>query len=406
MAERGPNRWVFWALGALAIGLVLFTLWRRQPVKAPAKAPIVAVAVASVTRKDIQVTLEAIGAAQAWRSVTVLPQVSGTLKSVHFREGSEVKAGDLLAEIDPAPYRAALTQAQGALNRDQALLAQAKLDLARYRTLSAQDSIARQTYDAQRALVRQDEGIVMIDQGAVAAAKVNLDRCRILSPLSGRTGVRLTDPGNLVSASGTSNATNGAAATSAGTSGSITGGVSGTNGIVVINQIDPIAVTFTVPQGDFPRVQAASQGFKKPLSVEVRSQETGETLATGVLRIVDNKVDPSTATVQLKGEARNQTRRLWPGQFVNVRLKVDKLSNVLVIPAGAVNEGPGGPFAYVVDGAAKAAVRPLKIGPRQDGVAVVLSGLTEGETVVVDGQMTLRPGAAVKVRPAAAGGAA
>jgi multidrug efflux system membrane fusion protein len=305
-----------------------------------------------------------------------------------------VKAGQLLAQIDPALYQAALDQAKGQLVKDQAALADARLDLTRYQTLLSQNSIAKQQVDTQAALVKQDEGVVQVDQAQVTTAKVNLDRTRITAPISGRAGVRLIDPGNLIGSN--------SSATSAATTGTVTGSsASGVTGIVVINQIEPIAVTFTVPQGDFQRLSDLSDGFRRPLAAEALSQETGASLGTGELSIADNKVDSTTGSVALKARFPNADHHLWPGQFVNVRLTLQTLRGAVAIPAVAVNQGPKGPFAYVVAANGKAEVRPLVLGAAEGDLTVIASGLKAGEVVVTDGQMTLKPGATVKPREAA-----
>jgi multidrug efflux system membrane fusion protein len=215
--------------------------------------------------------------------------------------------------------------------------------------------------------------VVKLDQGAVAAAQVNLRWCRITAPVSGRAGVRLVDPGNVVS----------------------TGDA---NGIITVNQITPIAVTFSVPQGDFQKIAGLTGSFTQPLTLEALSQETGQPLGSGVVRIADNHVDSATGTVQLKARFENAPPRLWPGQFVNVRLKLKTLKDALVIPAAAVNQGPNGAFAYVVGPDAKVSARPIEVAVTQDQRAAIKSGLEAGETVVVDGQMILKPGAKVSVR--------
>jgi multidrug efflux system membrane fusion protein len=365
-------RWGFVVLGVLLVGLLAW-VWiaSRKPVQA-AKAPTVAVTVAKVTVQDIPVTVTGLGAAQAWKSDLINTQVNGMLTYV-AAEGTDVPEGGLLAEIQVAPYQAALEQAQGALKRDRALLEGAKVDLARFEILVAQDSISRQQRDDQAALVKQDEGTVVADQGAVAAAQVNVNNCRITSPIAGRVGVRLIDPGNIVT-------------------------TAITTGIVSVNQIVPIAVTFSVPQGDFQRLSQASNAFSLPLSTAALSQETGETLGVGELSIADNHVDQSTGTVELKARFPNASKLLWPGQFVNVRLTLNTLPHATTVPAAAVNQGPNGPFAYVVGKDNKAAMRPVKVALTQDAIAVIQSGLSPGETVVTDGQMTLRPGIPVMVR--------
>jgi multidrug efflux system membrane fusion protein len=407
MAARRRSFWIFVILGILAVAIVAWVLLHRKPAPPPGKPPT-PVEVAVAQTQDVQVTVDALGAAQAWRSDTILSQVTGKILSVPFKEGAFVKAGQLLAQIDPAPYRAALLQAQGALKRDEALLAEAKVDLARYETLAAQDSVAKQTRDTQAALVKQDQGIVLMDQGAVAAAKVNLDFTRIVSPISGRAGVRLVDPGNIVTANAAStSSSNQATQSTAGASG-ITGTSSSSSGtgIVMVNQIEPIAVTFTVPQGDFQRLSEASDAFRKPLVTVALSQETGQRLGTGELTIADNRVDPATGTVTLKARFPNQDHRLWPGQFVNVQLTLQTLSRVVTVPTGAVNQGPHGAYAYVVGADRKAVMRPLKLGPTEGPVTVVQSGVSAGETVVVDGQMTLKAGAVVRTAPPARSAAA
>ena len=387
-------RWVFGILGAVAIALVAFAILHKKPAKA-ARPQAVPVTVAKAATQDFPVSITALGSAQAWKSDTIVAQVSGTLTRVAFTEGANVKAGQLLAQIDPAPFRAALTQAQGALARDRALLAAARVDLARYKTLAAQDSIARQTLDTQAALVKQDAGIVLIDQGAVAAAVVNLDRCRITSPIAGRAGVRLVDPGNVVSSGGA-----GGTAPSTTAIGSIASSGGG-SGIVIVNQIEPIAVTFEVPQGDFQRLSDLSDRFRKPMAAEALSQETGASLGSGVLSIADNHVDPATGTVQLKARFANAGDRLWPGQLVNVQLTLQTLTGAITIPAAAVNEGPNGAFAYVVGANRRASVRPIKVAWTQGATAVIESGVKAGETVVTDGQMGLKAGSPVRVsRPA------
>ena len=365
-------RWGFIALGALAIVLFLWATLGHPKAAKPAKSATVPVTVAKATFKDVPVVVSGLGTAQAWRSVLVRPQVAGKLQTVAFKEGSFVAAGALLAEIDPAPYRAALMQVQGALDRDNALLQAARVDLTRYQMLLQQDSISRQQVDTQAALVKQDEGIVLIDQGAVATAKINLGYCRITAPLAGRVGVRLLDAGNLVTANDAT-------------------------GLVSVDEVTPIAVSFTVPEGDFQRLSDVSGGFTKPLSAVAVSQETGETLGSGELSIADNHVDAATGTVALKARFENPQKRLWPGQFVNVRLTLQTMAHVVVIPASAVNQGPNGAFAYVVGPDDKAHARPIVVATTQDQFAVLKSGLDPGETVVTDGQMALKSGSKVSI---------
>jgi membrane fusion protein, multidrug efflux system len=400
-AHRRRLYWVLSALGLLAISMVAWAVFHKTPQKpkTPLSIPVTAV---KATAQDVPVSISALGAAQAWTSDTIFAQVSGKLISVNFTEGMPVKAGQLLAEVDPGPYRAALGQQEGALERDEALLADARLDLARYQALEKQDSIARQMVDTQAALVKQDQGTVRIDQANVAAAKINLGWCRILSPINGRAGVRTVDPGNLVSASGSvSNTPSTASATNNSTGGNTAssgGGASGT-GIVIINQIQPIAVTFTVPQGDFQRLEQVSDGFRTPLTTKALSQETGELLGTGELSIADNRVDPGTGTVELKARFPNPDNLLWPGQFVNVQLTLQILQRAVAIPAAAVNRGPNGSFVYVVGSDNKVSVRPVIIRSSQGATDVIKSGVQPGEVVVTDGQMTLKAGSLVRIKP-------
>jgi multidrug efflux system membrane fusion protein len=393
---RRRSRWIFAGLGLLAVCMAVWAIFFRAPAKPP-RPPAIPVTVASANTQDIDVSINALGAAQAWRSDTILAQVSGKLLRVDFTEGRDVKAGQVLAEVDPAPYRAAVAQAEGALKRDQALLANARIDLARYQGLEKQDSIARQQVDTQVGLVSQDEGIVLVDRGAVAAARINLGWCRIVSPIAGRAGVRLVDPGNLVSASGSiGNTPSTAAATN---TSNATAASSGGAGIVVINQIEPIAVTFTVPEADFQRLLDISDGLRKALPVKAFSQETGALLDGGEVSIADNRVAPNTGTVELKARFANAAHRLWPGQFVNVQLTLQTLQHVTTIPVAAENHGPNGDFAFVVGANGRATVRPITVSSVQGDVAVVKSGVHAGDVLVTDGQMILKSGSMVRAVP-------
>jgi len=378
MQERRRFRWGFIALGILLILLILWLVFGHQAPK-PKGPPPVAVTVAKVTVQDVPTSITALGAAQAWQGVLINPQISGRLTYV-APEGVDVKAGDLLVAIDCGPYQAALTQAVGALKRDQALLAGAQVDLARYKTLVSQNSIARQTYEDEEATVKQDQGTVVADQGTVQAAQVNVNFCRIPSPVAGRVGVRLVDPGNIV-----------------------TTGLS--TGIVSVNQVEPIAVTFTIDQGDFQRLVQVSNGFTKPLTAEALSQETGADLGSGELSIADNHVDQTTGTVEMKARFPNATRQLWPGQFVNVKLTLQVLNNVITVPSIAVNQGPKGAFVYVVGPNKKAVVQPVTILATEGGNSVVQGGLKAGQLVITDGQMTLKAGSTVAYGSQPAAGA-
>ncbi len=368
-------RWGFVILGVLLVALVVWVVFGHPKTVKPTKATTVPVTAAKASVQDVPLTVTALGAAQAWQGVTIRAQVNGKLVAVNFREGSYVAKGAVLAEIDSAPYRAALLQAEGALKRDQALLEAARVDLKRYQTLVAQDSIARQQVDTQAALVKQDEGLVMIDKGSVAAAQVNVDYCRITAPVAGRVGVRLVDPGNIVSPSDAT-------------------------GIVTVNQIMPIAVTFTVPQGDFQRLSDVSGNFSRPMPTEALSQETGAHLSSGELSITDNHVDQTTGTVAMKARFDNGDKRLWPGQFVNVSLTLQTIQNAVVVPSAAVNRGPKGAFVYLVGAGMKVAAQPVAVTATEDAVTVIETGVRPGDMVVTDGQMSLKPGSTVAIRQA------
>jgi len=376
MTAPKRRQWGLLAAAAVLVGLIYWLTAGRHREVLLRTAPAVAVSTAQVRVSDVPVILTELGAAQAWQGVTIRTQVNGRLERVAVQEGSEVRAGDLIAEIDPAPYKALVAQAQGALERDTAQLEIARLDLDRYTHLAAQDSIAHQQLDTQQALVKQLEGTVLIDHGAVDAAQVNLNYCRINSPVTGRVGVRLVDAGNLV------------ATTDA-------------NGIITVNQLTPIAVTFAVPQADFQRLSDATQAFRQSLATQALSQDTGELLGAGELTIADNHVDPSTGTVQMKARFPNDDRKLWPGQFVNVRLTLQVLHDALIIPSAAVMHGPQQAFVYIVSPDRKAVVRTIAVISTQESNAIIASGLVAGESVVTDGQMSLRPGSDLNVRATA-----
>jgi membrane fusion protein, multidrug efflux system len=369
-AQQRRFRWGFAVLGVIMVALLAWVFFHPKA-PPPHKPPAIPVTVAKVVVQDMPITISGLGAAQAWKSVLINTQVNGMLTYV-APEGTDVAAGALLAKINVAPFQAVLTQAQGALKRDQALLAGARVDLARFQALAAQDSIAKQQVDDQAALVKQDEGTVLADQGAVAAAQTNVNFCTITSPVAGRVGVRLIDPGNIVT-------------------------TSITTGIVSVNEITPIAVTFSVPQGDFQRMSNVSDAFSRALPAEALSQETGQSLGVGDLSIADNHVDQTTGTVELKAKFPNASRSLWPGQFINVRLTLQTQPNAITIPAAAVNQGPKGSYVYVIGAGNKVSLRPVTVATTQDVTAVIQSGLSAGETVVTDGQMSLKPGLTVAI---------
>jgi len=409
--ETHRRRIVLIAVAALVLPLALAAraVLHNQAKEPPSTPPTPVTAVMAVAQ-DFQQTLLAIGAAQAWTSVMIYAQVSGRLIRIDFTEGAEVKAGQVLAEVDPRPYQAALDEAEGTLKRDEAALAGARRNLERYQYLQG-EGVSRQVLEDEQTTVEQDQGTVQIDKGAVEAAKLNLEFCHIVSPVSGRAGVRLVDAGNLVSASGSvsSVANTSSAVSSASSAGATASNASASNGpaspsgsssgsgIVVINQIEPIAVTLSVTQQEFLRLQDSSAGFSTPLPIQAFSQDSGELLDSGELSVADNRVDQSTGTVELKARFPNSDRRLWPGAFVNVRLGAQTLRQATLIPLEAVNRGPNGQYVFVVGADGAAAMRAVTLVTTQGQVAVVKSGVEPGEVVVVDGQMVLNDGSAARV---------
>ena len=333
--------------------------------------PASPVSVAAAKTGDLDVIQAALGTVTALRTVTVKTRADGMLESVQFAEGQTVKAGDTLAKIDPLPYQVALEQAEGQLARDAATLNNARLDLDRYQKLLAQDSIATQQVDAQASLVKQLEGTVKIDQAMVDTAKLNLSYTTITAPVSGRVGLRLVDPGNQIR--GTDS-----------------------NGIAVITQLDPITVIFTIPQDTLPRImQRLNSGDKPP--VEAWDREQKVLLAKGFLVTTDNQIDVTTGTVKLRAQFPNVQGNLFPNQFVNVKMVVYTLHDVVTIPMAAVQRATNGTIVYVVGDDGTVSTRPVKLGPAEGEVTSVESGLQAGERVVTDGLDRIREGMKVEV---------
>ncbi len=333
--------------------------------------PVIAVAAVAATQGDFPVYLSGLGTVTALRTVTVRSRVDGELIRVAFKEGQMVQEGDLLAEIDPRAFQVQLMQAEGQLLRDEALLKNAQTDLVRYKTLLEQDSIAAQETVTQESLVKQYKGTVAIDRGLVADAKLQLSYARITAPITGRLGLRLVDQGNMVKASDA-------------------------NGLVVITQIQPIAVVFTLPEDDLQAVMKQKRSGES-LTIEAYDRRGKIKLAQGQLLAVDNQIDTSTGTVKLKGQFANEDGALFSNQFVNIKMLMDTLRSVTIIPTAAIQRGTMGTFVYVVNKDQTVSVRPLTLGPAEDEKVAVLEGLEPDERVVVDGADKLREGLKVKL---------
>ncbi len=376
-----PGKRVIYAIGALGLALATGALYRAGYLPgfpkeksgtrddARGEAPV-SVTVAKAQTLDVPVSLDAVGTVQALNTVTIRPQVDGRLIRLAFNEGQDVRKDDVIAEIDPALYRAQHEQAVAKKAQDEANLANARIDLQRYQKLVAGKFLSQQQYSAQQALVQQLEAQVRSDQAAIDSARTTLDYATIRSPINGRAGIRLVDVGNLLRASDQT-------------------------GIVVITQLKPIFVVFTLPQQALATVQTAqTKGETKVLAL---GPDNASVVGQGRLAVIDNQIDQLTGTVRLKAEFANDDMALWPGQFVNVRLMTDTIRNAVVAPSPAVQRGPNGAFVYVLDNEGKARMRPVTTG-RQDETQVVLtSGIHPGETVIASGFSRLSDGGKVRV---------
>ena len=379
------SRWK-WALIAIAIVLVAVITWRlvsqRESTAARAGAGAsdapVPVTVVPVDKKDVPIYLQALGTVQALNTVTVNAQVSGQLKSINFSEGQEVKAGTLIAEIDPRTFQAAFDQAAAKKKQDEAQLSASRSTQARYEELIKKNFVAAQDLENQRQLVRQQEALVAADDAAISSARTQLSFTKITAPIDGIAGIRLVDVGNLITAS-------------AG------------NGIVVLTEVHPINVIFNLPEQNLELVR--TKDASSPLPVTALDRNDSHPIADGVLKVVDNQIDTTTGTFKLKAEFANTENALWPGQFVNVRVQVKTVSGGLVVPATAVQRGPDGSYAYVVQPDSTVKMTPLQLGDEAgDNTILVNSGLALGDKVVTEGQFRLKPGS--KVQPLAPGQAA
>jgi len=381
--QKPRNRALRVVLGLAAIGLVVLGLLRAfgpaqkqaEPGSGPKPERKPSVRVVELRPRPFSVVLEGLGTVTPLATVTVKSQVDGPLVSVAYREGHDVRKGQLLAEIDPRPFRIRLAQARATVARDRAQLKNAQLDLNRYENLVGRKLIAQQQLDAQRSQVDQLLASVAADEANVADAELQLQYTRILSPIDGVAGIRLVDPGNLVRASDTS-------------------------GIVVLTQLDPIAVVFTLPQDDLPRLSLAmADGTPKVLAVD-RSGD--RVLGEGTLKVIDNQINTQTASVRLKAEFKNADRKLWPNLFVRARIDVAHRDDALILPASAVQHGPNGSYVYVLTADDVARMQPIKVALLQGEDALIESGLTGGERVVVDGQEQIKPNTQVVPRDSAA----
>jgi len=329
---------------------------------------------------DMPIVLNGLGAVTPIATVTVQSQISGQITQIPFKEGQTVKPGDPLILIDPRPYQVALEQAEGALVRDKALLANAKVDLARYETLFKQDSVAEQTLATQKSLVVQDEGNVKTDQGQIDASKLNLIYCHIVSPISGRVGLQQVNLGNYVTPAEP-------------------------NGLVVVTQLKPITVVFTLPEDQIPALQTQLHAGKT-LAVTAYDRSHTTQLATGTLQTIDNQIDPTTGTVKLKAIFPNDDETLFPNQFVNIALLLTTLHNATLIPQAGVQRGAPGTYVYVINAQQAVSVRKVTLGAGDATNVVITNGLKPGEMVVVDGADKLKDGAKVLLRQSRANNAA
>ena len=387
---RGRGRvWIILLLLAGLVGVGAWIAHGRQGNKAiqPAKGPgagapgqqarPVPVIVAPARTGDLNVYLTALGSVTPLNTVTVKSRVDGQLMRTHFTEGQVVHAGDLLAEIDPRPFQAQLTQAEGQLARDQANLMNARIDLDRYQRLYSQEMIAKQQLDTQQMVVNQAEATMKMNAGSIDAIKLQLTYCRITAPITGRVGLRLVDPGNVIKAADP-------------------------GGLVVITQLEPIALVFSVPEDNLqPLLRRFRAGT--PVPVDAYDREGRTKVAGGTLAAIDNQIDPTTGTVKLKASFANKDGALYPNQFVNARVLIDVLHDAVLAPAEAIQRGPQGPFVYAVKPDKVVELKRVQPGPAEAGIVAIKSGVAPGDLLVVDGTEKVQNGARVEPTPRQAG---
>ena len=369
------NKMLLTASLVAAVVVVAWLTLGHPPANAaakPAPQPIT-VDTAEVTQADVPIYLQGLGTVQAFYTVTVTARVDGQIDKIGFTEGQMVHKGDLLAEIDPRPNQAAYEQALATKAKDEAQLANGKRDLDRYILLQPHDLASKQTVDTQRATVDQLTAQLKVDQALIDNARTQLDYTRIVSPIEGRTGIRLIDPGNIVHAADTT-------------------------GIVVVTQVQPITVIFTLPEEELSTVAAALAAG--PVKVNTMARGGGAELDEGTLSLIDNQIDQGTGTLKLKAVFKNARNALWPGQYVDARVLVRTDHKAMTIPTAAVQLGPNGPFAFVVKSDSTVEIRPLKTGEDNDGMTIVTSGLKLNEQVVTTNQYRLQAGTSVRAATA------
>jgi membrane fusion protein, multidrug efflux system len=358
--------------GAGVALIVLFAAWHwlgRKPATAAKLPPAIPVDLATVKRADVPVYLEGLGTVQAFYTVTITARVDGQIEKVAFREGQDVKKGALLVQIDPRPYQAALGIAVATRAKDLATLANAQRDLERYALLAPEDLASKQTVDTQRALIAQLSAQVKGDAAAIDNARTQLDYTTITSPIDGRTGIRLVDPGNIVHATDT-------------------------GGMVVVTQLEPISIIFTLPEEAFGQLSSALA--RGPVPATALARDGAQELDTGSVELIDNQIDQTTGTIRVKAILPNKQRHLWPGEFVNVRVLTQIQQQALTIPVSALERGPDGMFTYVVQPDSTIVVAPVTTGEQNGNIAVIEKGLTAGQRVVASNQYRLQPGSLVR----------